>query len=296
MDTKRESRLLYLTVGANDEDWGIVVTTVGFQSITHGVAYPPVQHPNTHLFTPEKGRIINEYQLVYIVKGSGWFSSQSLKKKLKVVAGTMILLFPNEWHSYAPDNETGWDEYWVGFRGEHIDNRVRKGFFSREEPLHNIGLSTSIVGLYDDIIRIAEKEKTGYQQMISSIVLSILGSVYYKSKNIQYADSYIVDKIREARDIMKNPDYFNISQMEIARKIGMGYTWYRKKFKEYTGVTPARYQIQQKLMKAKELLTTTGNNVSEIAFSLRFESVRQFSTFFKHYEDITPSEFRHRTH
>ena len=41
----------------------------------------------------------------------------------------MILLFPGEWHSYYPDSETGWDEYWVGFRGVHIDRRVGKTLF-----------------------------------------------------------------------------------------------------------------------------------------------------------------------
>ena len=44
----------------------------------------------------------------------------------------MILLFPGEWHSYYPDRETGWDEYWVGFRGIHIDKRVEKKFFTKE--------------------------------------------------------------------------------------------------------------------------------------------------------------------
>lgn len=296
METNQHNKLFYLSVGGNDEDWGIVVTTVGYQSIRPRTHYPPIQHPETHLFTPEKGRVINEYQLVYITNGSGWFSSQHMKKRQKISAGTMILLFPGEWHTYAPDSCTGWDEYWVGFRGLHIDNRVKKGFFSKKEPLHNVGVDSSIVGLYEDIIRIAQKEKAAYQQMISSIVLSILGTVYYKSKNEQYTDSYIVDKINEARNIIKNNTENTVSQEDIAKKLGLGYSWYRRMFKEYTGVSPAQYQLQQKLMKAKELLTTTDQNISEIAYSLHFENVCQFSTFFKKKEGITPSEFRKRTH
>lgn len=296
METALKNNLLYLSIGGNDEDWGIVVTTVGCQSIPPRTHYPPTQHPDTHIFTPEKGRIINEYQLVYITNGSGWFSSQHQNKKQKVTAGTMILLFPGEWHSYAPDLASGWDEYWVGFRGMHIDNRVKKGFFTLKEPLHSIGLNSSIVGLYEDIIRIAQKEKAGYQQMISSIVLSILGTVYYKNKNEQYSDSYIVDKINEARNIIKDNTENTISQEEIAKKLGLGYSWYRRMFKEYTGVSPAQYHLQQKLMKAKELLTTTNQNITEIAYELHFENVCQFSTFFKKKEGITPSEFRKRAH
>jgi AraC-like DNA-binding protein len=291
-----ENKLLYLSTGSNDEDWGIIVTTAGSQSIPPRTNYPPAQHPDSHRFTPEKGRIFNEYQLIYITKGCGWFSSQSVKKRQKVTAGTMILLFPGEWHSYEPDMSTGWNEYWVGFRGMHIDNRVKNGFFSKEEPLYHIGVSSSVVDLYEDIIRIARKEKAGYQQMISSIVLSILGTVYYKNKNRQYTDTYIVDKINEARNIIKNNIENALSQEDIAKKLGLGYSWYRRMFKEYTGVSPAQYQLQQKLMKVKELLTTTNKNISEIAYSLHFENVCQFSTFFKKKEGITPSEFRKRMH
>jgi AraC-like DNA-binding protein len=296
MSAIQENKLFYLSIGGDDEDWGVVVTTVGNQSIPPQTHYPPVHHPDSHLFTPEKGRIFNEYQLVYITNGCGWFSSQSVKKKQRVRVGTMILLFPGEWHSYEPDTTTGWSEYWVGFRGLHIDNRVKNGFFSKEEPLHNIGVSRSIVDSYEDIIRIARKEKTGYQQMISGIVLSILGSVYYKNKNSRYTDAYMVEKINEACDLIKNNMENTLSQEDIAEKLGLGYSWYRRMFKEYTGVSPAQYQIGQKLLKAKELLTTTNKNISEIAYSLYFENVCQFSTLFKKKEGITPSEFRKRTH
>ncbi|MDR2233863.1 MAG: AraC family transcriptional regulator [Tannerella sp.] len=289
-------RQFYLTIGGNDEDWGIVVTTVGNQTIPPHSKYPPLQHPDSYYFAPEKGRILNEYQLVCITKGSGYFSSQSCRKTQKVVAGAVIMLFPEEWHSYQPDEETGWSEYWIGFRGQHIDNRVIKGFFSKMEPVFNIGLSTKIIDFYEEIIQIAQQENAGYQQMISSIVLSILGSVYYKNKNLQYADSYIVDKINRARELIKKNIEKEMSQEDIAGEIGMGYSWYRRMFKEYTGISPAQYQLQQKLIRAKEILTTTDKNISEIAFTLHFENVCQFSTFFKKKEGITPSEFRKRIH
>jgi AraC-like DNA-binding protein len=213
-----------------------------------------------------------------------------------VKTGTMIMLFPGEWHSYKPDNEMGWSEYWAGFRGQHIDNRVIKGFFTKTEPLFNIGLNAKIVDFYEDIIRIAREEKAGYQQMISSIMLSILGSVYYKNRNLQYADSLMINKINRAKELIKSNIESAMSQEDIAKKIGVGYSWYRRMFKEYTGVSPAQYQLQQKLIKAKEILTTTNKNISEIAFELHFENVCQFSTFFKKKEGITPSEFRKRIH
>jgi len=284
--------LRYLTINSRDEDWGIVVTTVGYQFIPPEGKYPLSRHPEDYDFKPQNGRILNEYQLVYITKGSGYFSSQSCPTKQKISAGTMILLFPGEWHSYYPDYGTGWDEYWVGFRGIHIDRRVEKQFFSVKEPLHQIGLSATIIGLYEDLLRIASQEKAGYQQMISSIVLQILGSVYYKKRNISFANSYIVDKINEARALMKEQTESPVSPETIASQLGVGYSWFRKMFKEYTGVSPAQYQLQQRLLKAKELLTTTSLSIAEIAYKLGFENAGQFATFFKKKEGVTPSKFR----
>lgn len=295
MNKHTSDQLRYLTIGATDEDWGIVVTTVGYQFIPPQGQYPLSYHPDDYYFQPQTGRILNEYQLIYITKGSGYFSSKSSKKQ-KIHAGTMILLFPGEWHSYYPDKDTGWDEYWVGFRGIHIDKRVEKRFFTKEEPLHKIGLSATIVGLYEDILKFALQEKSGYQQMISSIVLHIMGTVYYKKKNNSFTNMYVVDKINEARILMKEHADNAMSPEEVASHLGLGYSWFRRMFKEYTGVSPAQYQLQQKLLRAKELLTTSNMNISEIAYTLKFENAGQFSTFFRKKEGVTPSVFRERAH
>lgn len=295
MNSTRKDQLHYLRINPNDEDWGIVVTTVGYQFISPKSQYPLSKHPDQYNFKPQHGRTLNEYQLVYITKGSGYFSSQSCEKE-HIHAGTMILLFPGEWHSYYPDPETGWDEYWIGFKGLHIDRRVEKQFFTKTNPLYKIGISATIINLYEDVLRLAANEKTGHQQMASSILLHILGSVYYKDKNNAFSDPYIVGKINEAQILMKEQTDNPIVPEEIAARLGLGYSWFRRMFKEYTGVSPNQYLLQQKLLRAKELLTTTQLNVSEIAYQLKFDNTGQFSTFFKKREGVTPSEFRERSH
>jgi len=85
-----------------------------------------------------------------------------------------------------------------------------------------------------------------------------------------------------------------ISQEEIAKSIGMGYSLYRKKFKEYTGVSPAQYQIQLRINKAKDLLITSNRSFKEIANNLGFESTDYFSRLFKQKSGFTPSDFREK--
>lgn len=287
----KNNSLRYLTIGQADEDWGITVSTTGQQFIPPQSKYPLSGHPAKYDFKPQTGRTLNEYQLVYITKGNGFFTSASCKKQ-QIKAGTILMLFPGEWHSYYPDKDTGWDEYWVGFKGVHIDRRIEKRFFTKESPVMRIGISSTIVNLYNDILKFAIQEKAGYQQMISSIVLHIMGAVYYKVRNNAFSNTYIVDKINEARILMKSNVDNPPSSEDIAQRLGLGYSWFRKMFKEYTGVSPMQYQHQLRLLRAKELLTDSGLNISEIAYALKFESVGQFSSFFKKKEGTTPSRFR----
>ena len=292
MNTPESVNIRYFNISHTDEAWGIVVTTIGSQYIAPNTFYPPPKHPDSYIFSPIQGRILKEYQLVYISKGSGYFESTSCKRQ-KIEAGTMILLFPDEWHTYEPNKETGWFEHWVGFRGMHIDKRVENGFFTKKNPVYNLGFSSTIIGLYDDIINYAIKEKAGYQQIISSIVLYILGTVYYKNRNATFTDSFAVNKINEARAIMKQEiDNNNISPETIAANLGVSYSWFRKMFKKYVDVSPAQYQAHLRFLRSKELLDTTNLTITEIAYSLNFENAGQFSTFFRKKEGIPPIQYR----
>lgn len=292
---EQKNTLKYLPINTTDEDWGIVCTTTGYQNVPPMSCYPVSKHPEKYSGVSESNRVLNEYQLVYIVDGEGYFSSRSCKKT-KISAGTMILLFPGEWHTYQPLKETGWKEYWVGFKGVNIDKRVNFGFFSRLEPIHKIGISASIVGFYQEIIKLTEDKKTGYQQFITGIVLHILGSVYYKNLNNQYKNNPIVNKINEARILMQENIGNTITPEEIASTLGIGYSWFRRTFKEYVGISPVQYQLQLKLIKAKELLTGSTLSISEIAYTLGFENPCLFSRFFRCKEGISASDFRDRTH
>lgn len=119
----------------------------------------------------------------------------------------------------------------------------------------------------------------GFQPLISSIVLHILGSVLFKHSNLLYSDNPVVEKINRAKAIMRTDFGRNRSPEQIAREVGMGYTWFRRVFREYVGMAPAQYQHTMRLNKARELLATTAHSISEIAYALGFESVSAFSLF-----------------
>lgn len=290
--SSRNDSWSYLAVNGADEQWGLVCTTAGFQNVPPESPYPVSQHPRDYNRI-STGRIFNEYQLVYITEGGGWFESASCPRT-RIASGTVMLLFPGEWHTYHPDKETGWSEMWVGFRGPVADTVLRSQHFQPSEPLYRIGISETVIGLYREILSHADKQKPGYQQMIAGIIQHIIGHVHYKYHNKAYADNPVVDKINKARLMMRDDLAGNMNVEAIAASLGMGYTWFRRVFKEYTGISPARYRTQLRMARAKELLTSSDLSVSEIAFDLGFESISQFSTFFSKHEGSSPSVFREK--
>ena len=128
--------------------------------------------------------------------------------------------------------------------------------------------------------------------MLAGILQHITSTIYYKNKNQSFADAYILEKLAEARRIMKAEIEHPSSPEDIAAQLGLSYSWFRRTFKDYTGVSPAQYQIQLRLIRAKELLSQTSLNITEIAYQLHFENGGQFSTFFKKREGLTPKEYR----
>lgn len=282
----------YIIENERDLLWGLSINTVGYEHIKRGEKYPTDEHLLRYYFSPSKGRVLQEYQLVYISEGSGFFETQSVERTI-IKAGTMFLLFPNEWHTYCPDPQIGWKQYWIGFKGVNIDARVQNGFLRKECPIFNVGINEEIVRLYRQAIEAAEHEKAYFQQMLAGITNHLLGLMYSLDRNnCLEKDKHLVEQINRARVLMYENIEGSLSIQDIVNQLGMGYSSFRKLFKEYTGLSPAAYFQDIKLQHAKELLQTTQLSVKEIAYTLNFESPDYFSTQFKKKTGKRPRDYR----
>lgn len=281
----------YLLVNEKDKTFGLTVNTVGFQPIAPNALYPSTDHPKSYYFNPQKGRVLSEYQFVYISKGKGVFESESTKKRA-IAKGQIMILFPGQWHSYQPLKDIGWNEYYIGFEGSIIDSIIKKSFISSQNQVLDVGTSEELVNLFSTAIRVAKEDKKSAQQYLAGIVFHILGMILALSQNKNYEARESTQVIERAKIIMGENIHKYIDVKEIASKLGTSYSWFRKFFKEYTGYAPAQYFQELKLRKAKELLTETNLPIKEIAYELNFSSIEYFLSFFKQRVNITPSEYR----
>ncbi len=218
------------------------------------------------------------------------------QKPIRIKQGDLFLLFPGEWHSYHPLETKGWKSYWIGFKGRNVDDRVRAGFLSPTKPIYHVGFSSEIVHLYDEAFDKAKEEAAYAQQTLAGIVNHLVGLMYSLERNITLKKQHdYVDVMNKARLRIRESLESNLTIQQIAMDLGIGYSNFRKLFKEYTGIAPAMYQQELRLQRAKELLSTTNLSIKEIAYRLNFDSPDYFSSKFKIKTGRKPSEFREDT-
>ncbi|MCE5175559.1 MAG: AraC family transcriptional regulator [Bacteroidales bacterium] len=281
----------YTTLSEQDQELNLYLTTVGVLDVKPGTNYPPKDgHPSRYWFNTDKGRILQEYQIIYITEGYGVF--QNKYKIYRISPGTMIILFPGEWHRYRPLKSTGWKSHYIGFNGDMAKLLLKHIFFTPEKPIENIGLSTEILYYFDRIFYLTINEKPGYHQICVGLLIAYISQIIAAIKYKEFEGKEIEIKIRQACFLLNERVRHDVDVVKLAEDLNMGYSYFRKMFTKYTGLPPVQYHLQLRIRKAEIMLTTTNKTIKEIAYNLGFESAFYFSRVFKDKTNLSPVEYR----
>lgn len=290
---KPQQNFKYLPSVERDLDWGLVISCVGHQFIAPGETYPPSQHPAAYNFQPSEGRILDEYQIIFYVSGEGTFRSDTFGEK-HTQSGDMVMLFPGERHSYFPDSNTGWNEYWIGFKGPNIESRIKQGFFSPACPLFHLtaDIGQQVVGIFQNAICVAHQMGKGYQQLLAGYVNMLLGIISFYGSRSSLTNANEMEEIHKAMLFIHANYKMNIHPEDVSAYIGWGYSRFRKLFQQQTGTTPYQYIQETRIKQSKHLLLNTRMALKEIAYEVGFSSPDYFSTAFRKIVGMPPLTFR----
>lgn len=97
-------------------------------------------------------------------------------------------------------------------------------------------------------------------------------------------NKYINDNLSEA----------TLSVDGLSEYVGLSRSQFHRRLKEIIGMAPSDYIRNVKLQKASELLRQSDLDIAQIAYSLGFNAQSHFSTLFKRFSGLTPSEYRMR--
>ncbi len=280
----------YLPVSERDRQWDLYVTGAGRSQVPGGSRYPRSAHPDVYQFAWDRGRVLPEFQVLYITAGEGVFESEPTGVR-KLTAGTVFWLFPGVWHRYRPLEAVGWSEHWISFNGDYARRLVERGFFSPTEAVLQTGLDDSILHPYLSILARVRREAPGYQQLIAADTMAVLAAALAAARTSQ-SGGRAMESIRQAKMALEEVIEETVDVAKIAAAVHMSYANFRRVFKQQTGLSPYQYHLQLRINRARELLHSTPLTVKQVAARLNFESAYHFSKTFKRKTGVSPTQWR----
>ncbi|AEF83498.1 helix-turn-helix domain-containing protein [Leadbettera azotonutricia] len=284
--------LRYIPYSEEDEKLGMLCTTVGEIETPSRTVYPLNKNAHPAAFREvAEGRILPEFQLVYISDGAGIFNTGD--KTYTVSTGSMLLILPGMKHHYKPLYETGWHEYWVGFTGSFFDGLVTEGILSQEQIFFEIGLHDYIVSIFTRIFDEVCSQQPLFQIKACSRIFLLLADLLTGERrkvHPEYSKQQLI--VEKAKELMEANIYKEIDIPSIAQKINISASHLNDVFKAYSSITPYQYYIQIKINRACRLLEQTDLTVKETAFQLGFNDQYYFSRQFKQKTGIPPSSWK----
>ena len=125
--------------------------------------------------------------------------------------------------------------------------------------------------------------------------MSLIYRIYNEiilSRKTSYLPNSSRAKINEAIIAITESIREEITVSQLATRAQMSEVYFRKLFKSVTGVSPARFMIDCKVDRAKELLFENYLSLEDIAERCGFSSPSYFCRVFKENTGMTPGEFR----
>lgn len=112
-----------------------------------------------------------------------------------------------------------------------------------------------------------------------------------KEESEQVEDNFIQNARQAVLDNISDEGFHGA---QLQRAMGMGKTQLWRKLKALTGMSTSQFINYIRLQKAKEMLVSTSDNISEIAYQVGFKDPNYFTRLFVELYGLPPSEVRNR--
>lgn len=177
------------------------------------------------------------------------------------------------------------------FIGKYIEeNDAERTWGIVKRNLQKAGLpETDIPGIYESYQEVPFIRKEKLES--AGVLLEMLAAFIVDYEYIRLAETGKVDSIKKY--IKKNLDK-HLSLADIAGFHDISIPYMSTLFKKTTGMTINSYINQQRLERAKYLLTSTSLSMKEISAEIGYDNQNYFSRVFKKHMQISASEYREK--
>lgn len=283
---------VYFPVDKKELDWGFYLTTCGRRDAAPRSVFPPPDHPAAYRFDPTVGRVLPEYQILWIVGGKGAFSSDATGE-IELAQGSGAVLFPGVWHSYRPNLATGWRAYWIGFNGSYAFELCQNGIFSPERPIFRPSKPDALTNAFETLIektRRGEPSKTFKYNPLALEILTLCADEVQESEERELSGKERI--VQDALRRIWGWSYRTLSVDDLAAAVGVN----RRTLERYFRQTLGRSILDEirgcRVVRAQRLLEYARIPIEQVATTVGFSSAAQMRRVFRDVLNVSPERYR----
>ena len=233
--------------------------------------------------------------LLYTQSGKGLLRYRGGEYEL--APGSTALIDCNEYHEYRTfDGANGhWAFYWLHFFGDQLS--LYKQLIFRG-PFSVFDLGGAPLPMLENVLKALPlcdpQSMAALSDAVHGIIMLLVKAARPSQRAGKDGESAPKQKIMEALAYIKANYWHALVLEHVAGHVNLSTYYFIRAFKKYTGMTPYRFLIVERVNVAKQLLQTTDMQVYEISVMVGFRSDSHFVKTFKSIAGVTPLAYRLR--
>lgn len=241
----------------------------------------------------------NCYEIHYISSGFGQLIADDIK--YNITPNTLYVTGPHINHAQFPVADNPMAEYCIYLKIEHTDS------LSHSCPILNCFTSApfwfgsdtqKLLSLFSELKNELQSNEIGHHEKAKTLLCQIIiGIVRNYKRDNTIAASHAETSFSDNKSLIIEEyflyEYAHLSLKELSERLSLSPRQTERILKKYYGKN-----FQQKKLEAKMsiavILLKENNSISHIANALGFSSLEHFSTAFKKYYHMSPTQYKKR--
>ena len=234
-------------------------------------------------------QILGAYALVYMTRGKGTFRNAA-EYYGEFGPGDLFLLFPSVGHQYGATTSEGLDEFYITFKGPVFELWERAGLLNPQRPQIRLDPTRLWLTKLRAVVESTPNSEADALRDIHALCVFLTEAIVADKSKQEVKDEVLW--LSQARSLLGSNLHSPLTAPAVAEEVGISYDTFRHDFRKHTGLSPARYRLNQRIAAACDLLSHSSMRIYEIAELLGFNTEFHFSQRFKEAKGVSPSQYR----
>ncbi len=233
---------------------------------------------------------LNLYNLHFVLRGRGFVEVGN--QTIELQAGNGFLYGPDLPQYYYSDVDNPWEVVWVHFYGSGLEPLLG-GRGADQGWLFSVGEEQHIAFLFQQLLFYGTVIKHEHEAHISAKLYELIVDIVQNAEYLHETPAF-----GHRQRILASADWIRVHSNEpltleqMAKVAGYSTYYFSRKFNELMGKTPIQFALESRIVKSKQLLTSTNWSVQHISERVGFAQSSYFIRRFRNAEGITPEQFR----